>query len=507
MGFEVVMQALTKLVEPTHLLALTGGVLMGLAFGAIPGLSGVVGMALLIPFTFGMPVSVALALMIGMLSVVTTSDTIPAVMFGIPGTAAAQATVLDGHALAKQGRAEEALSVAFVSSIVGGFIGCLFLGLSIPIIRPLIMSIGSPEFFMLGVLGISMVAALSSGNLIRGVMAGVLGILLAMVGPSPQGVYPRWAFGSLYLYDGIPLVPMVLGLFAVPEMIELYVKGTSLSGKLQTQLSFIARTRAAVRQVFRHWFLVVRSALIGTWVGFVPGLGSGAVDWFAYGQAASTEKGARETFGKGDIRGVIAPESANNAKSGGELIPTLAFGVPGGLAMAIFVGALTIHGVIPGPDMLTRHLDLTLLIIWSIPLANVIGGGLCLLGTRYVARLSTVPAHYLVPLLLSLLVFSSFQTSRQVGDLVVLFVFALLGWGMKVTGWSRPTLILGFVMAPILENYFFISVGRYGAQWLGRPGVIIIGLLMIMTWLFFGLSHFQNRKATTAATESEGHKL
>jgi TctA family transporter len=417
--------------------------------------------------------------MIGMLAVISTTDTIPAILFGVPGSVAAQATVLDGHPMAKNGEAARALNVSYLSSILGGFIGAVMLALSIPVLRPLVLSIGSPEFFMIGLLGLTMVATLSSGSVVRGLLAAAIGSLLATVGTPLQSVTARWDFDILYLADGIAFVPLVLGVFAIPEIVELFMKGRIQSSQTEMKESTFGSISSALKDVLQNWWLVVRCSILGTWVGAVPGLGSAVVDWFAYGHAATTCKGAKDTFGKGDVRGVIAPESANNAKNGGELIPTIAFGIPGSATMAMVLGGLLHHNINPGPDMLTTHLGLTMTAVWSIPVANLLAGVVCLLFTRQVAKMVELPMQYIVPIIFVVTTFAAFQSSRQLGDLVVLALGALLGWFMKSASWPRPPLVLAFVLTPIVENYLYVSMSRYGFEWVTRPGVLILGGLIV----------------------------
>ena len=317
------------------------GVLIGLQLGAIPGLSGLVGLAIMLPFTFAMEPVPALALLLGMFAVTTTSDTIASVLLGIPGTSASQATVLDGYPMAVKGEASRAFGAAFSVSAVGGFLGAVVLGLSIPLVKPLILYFAQPELFMLAVLGLTMVGSLSGDSMLRGLIAALAGLGLSYVGYAENGGVPRYWLGTTYLLDGLPLVPVVLGLFAIPELIALVVQGGSISK--------VPRDRAAgglltgVRDACRNWWLVLRSTAIGAYVGLLPGLGGTIVDWLAYGHAVQSSK-IKDEFGKGDVRGVIAPETANNAMKGGALIPTVAFGIPGSPSMALLLGALLIQG-------------------------------------------------------------------------------------------------------------------------------------------------------------------
>jgi TctA family transporter len=471
-------QALLLILDPYRLLILGLGVLMGLFLGIMPGIGGVAGMALLLPFTFGLDPYAAFALLLGMAAVTSTGDTIPAVLFGVPGTAGAQATVLDGHPMARKGEAGRALSAAYMSSLIGGLIGALLLGLTIPVLRPIILYLGSPELLAFAIFGISMVAVLSGSAPLRGLTAAGLGILFAMIGSDPQTGTLRWTMGTLYLWDGLPLLPLTLGLFALPELADLAITRKSIASSSKHDVR--AGMMRGMGDAFRNWWLIVRCSSLGAALGAIPGLGSAVIDWMAYGHAVRTIKGASETFGTGDVRGVIAPESANNAKEGGSLVPTVAFGVPGSASMAILLGAFLIHGLVPGPEMLRSNLDITYSMVWSIAVANILGAGLCFLFSGYFAMIATLRYTLVLPTVLGILYVGAFQGSRDWGDLYALLFFGLLGWIMKRLRWPRPPLILGFVLGAIIERYMFISITRYGAEWLLRP---VVFLLLVMALL------------------------
>jgi TctA family transporter len=474
-AFDLVISALGLMLEPERLMALITGVLVGLMIGVIPGLGGVVGMALLLPFTYDMDPYAAFGFLLGMGSVTTTSDTVPAVLFGVPGTVGAAATIMDGYPLAQQGQAGRAFGAAYTASLIGGLAGAFLLAVSIPILRPVILYLQSPDLLAICVFALSTVAALSGKAPLRGMTAAGLGMLVAMVGSDPQSGTLRWTFDALYLWDGVPLVPLTLGLFALPELAELAVSGRSIATNQRVDTRH--GQLEGVRDVFRNWWLVLRCSWLGTVLGAVPGLGSAVIDWMAYGHALKSEKNT-ENFGQGDIRGVIAPESAANAKEGGSLVPTLAFGVPGSASMAVLLGAFTIHGLVPGPQMLSEHLDVTYSIVWSIAIANVLGAGLCLAFSNQLARVASVRPGTLLPVVLAVIFIGAFQGTRQWGDLYVMFGFGLLGWIMKRLAWPRAPLMLGFVLGGIIERYLFVSIGRYEWDWLTQPLVL----------LFFGLA-------------------
>ena len=470
--------ALAMLLDPMRMLILFGGVLMGLGLGIIPGIGGVVGMAILLPFTFTMDPYTALALLLGMSAVTGTSDTIPAIMFGVPGTSGAQATVLDGNPMAKSGEPGRALAAAYTASLIGGLFGALLLALTIPLLRPVMLHIGSPELLALSIFGIATVAALSGRAPLRGLAAAGIGVLLSMIGSDPQTGTLRWTLDSMYLWEGLPIVPLVLGLFALPELADLTIKRSSITDRLHQNAR--AGMMQGLRDALQNLPLVGRCGALGAFIGAIPGMGSAVVDWFAYGHAMRTVKDARETFGTGDVRGVIAPESANNSNNSGALVPTIAFGVPGSTSMAILLGAFLIQGLVPGPDMLTTNLDITYAMVWSIALANIFGAGICFLFSGQLAKIALLRYTLILPFALTVMYIGAFQATRSWGDFYALLAFGVLGWVMKRLEWPRPPLILGFVLGALIERYMFVSIGRYGAEWLLRPVVLLFLALAVL---------------------------
>src|SRR6478672_6984840 len=472
-------KAFVTLMEPHRLMFLGLGCIMGLVLGIIPGIGGLTGTAMLLPFTFNMDPYSAFALLLGLGATTATGDPIPAILFGVPGGAASAATVLDGFPMAKRGEAGRALSAAYMSSMMGGIFGAMLLAVSIPILRPVMLYLGSPELLAFSVLGISMVAVLSGSAPLRGVAAGCLGIMIAMIGSDPQTGTLRWTMDSLYLWDGLPLTPVLLGLFALPELCDLLIARTTISKEIDKDNIYKGQWQG-VLDCFENWWLIVRCSWIGGGIGSIPGISASVVDWLAYGHALKTEKGANLTFGKGDVRGVIASESSNNAKEGGALVPTVAFGVPGSATMAILLGAFLIHGLVPGPDMLTKNLNITYAMVWSIALANILGAGMCYAFSPQFAKLSVVRFSLILPAVLGIVYIGAFEATRQWGDLYSLLAFGLLGWIMKQFKWPRPPLILGVVLGDTIERYLFISVERYGVSWFARPVVAILFIIAII---------------------------
>jgi TctA family transporter len=409
--------ALTLLLEPMRLGVLLIGVVIGLAIGVLPGLNGIVGMAMLIPFTYNMDQYTAMALLLGMAAVITSTDFISAVLFGVPGHVGAAATVIDGHAMARNGEAGRAFGAGFASSLAGGLIGAVVL-------------------LAFTLFGMSMVATLSGRAPLKGLTAAGLGLMISMIGSRSESGTLRWTFDTLYLYDGVPLVPAMLGLFAMPELCELAVARQKIAGD-----------HAANINLSNQW------------------------------------QGVPETFGSGDVRGVIAPEASNNAKEGGHLVPTIAFGVPAGASMAILLGAFLMHGLTPGPEMLTKQLDVTYTIVWSLTLAHVIGALICLSCSRWLALVSTVRPEILLPIVLSLVFVAAYEGTHDWGDLYSLMIFGVVGWIMKRLGWPRPPLVVGLVIGGIFERYLYISTSLYGIGWLWRP--VVMAVLFFVAWALY----------------------
>jgi TctA family transporter len=492
---DVLLSALGELLQFQHIAYMLLGIVVGLAIGVLPGLGGIAGLSLLIPFLYGMDDVSALAMLIGLVAVIPTSDTFSSVLMGIPGSSASQATVLDGFPMAKKGEAARALSAAFISSMFGGIVGAVVLTGFVLIARPLILAFGSAELFMLSLLGLSMVAVLAGRSLPKGLAACGLGLLIGSIGSAPATGEFRMVWGVNYLYDGIPLVVMGLGLFAIPEIADLLRRNRAISEGAKLGLGWL--------RGFHDWigniWLSIRCAIIGCMVGAIPGLGGSVVDWIAYGHAVQTTRDA-SNFGKGEPRGVVAPESANNAMQGGALLPTLLFGIPGSGSMAVFLGGMILIGVEPGPSMVTTDLNLTYSIIWSLALANVFGAGICLLLAGPIARLTRIPFQYLAPFMIMVICFAAFQATRDIGDLVALLTLGVLGVLMKRFAWPRPAMLIGFVLAPQAETFFYQAVQFYGYGFVTRPGVLILAAIIALS-VWFGLRNRVDEGAPAEAVD------
>ena len=471
---------------------LLGGVLLGSIIGFVPGIGGRTTLAILLPFIVKMDPASALVLIVGIHAIGNTADTIPAILFGIPGSTSATATVMDGYPLAKKGEAERALGASFLSSGIGGLIGAFTVLATIPMIRPVVLTFGNPEFFMTAILAIVMIALLTGGAPVKGLIAGCVGLMIGMIGVAPQTGVQRWTFDQLYLSDGIPLIPIALGVFAIPELVDMTLGGTGTKIAANAQITGTSTKWQGVKDVFAHWWLLVRSSFIGSWIGILPGIGSGSAIWLAYGHAVQSSKD-KDNFGKGDVRGVIAPEAANNASDAGDWCLTLAFGIPGSATMSLVLAAMLLLGLSPGPKMVTERLDLTLIIVWSLVLANLMATGLCFVFTRQLAGITKLPVHHLFPVLIVLIFLAAYQSTTDWGDLVALLGFSAIGISMKRFGWPRPPLIVGIVLQRLAETYFFLTTKLYGFSWLARPVVIILFVLTVWTIVHAVMRHSRDK--------------
>jgi TctA family transporter len=461
------------------------GMAIGFAVGILPGLGGATTLALMLPFIYNMDPTTAFAFLLGSNAVTATTGDVTSVLFGVPGEGICAATIVDGHPMAKNGEAGRALGAALMSSLVGAVFGAFCLALAIPIVAPLVLSIGSAEFFMLAVLGVTFVASLSGANVPKGLLAGGLGLVLAMVGLDPIESVPRFTLegflsedNSLFLWDGISLISVTIGLFAIPEIIDLAVQGSSIAREgTPTKLGGVLE---GVKDTFRHWKLVLRCSGIGAYIGLIPGMGGGPAQWLAYAHAVQTSPD-KERFGKGAIEGVLGPGAANNSKEGGALIPTLAFGVPGSVSMAILLGAFIIQGIVPGPDLLNpaKHLTLTFSFVWIIVITNILTVAICFLFLNQLAKVTFVKGTYLIPFLLFLVYLGGFATKNSFGDMMLIVLFGAIGWLMVKFDWQRPPLLLGLVLGGIAENNLFIASRIYGYTWMWHPGVLVIAFIIV----------------------------
>ena len=457
------------------------GVMCGLIVGVTPGIGGRLSIALAIPFVFGMDMIPGAVFLLTMHAVNGTSGQISSIMFGVPGDGDDAATTIDGYPMAKKGEAGRALGASITASGVGGIIGAIVFAVMIPILEPVVLSFSPAEFFLLALLGITFIAFLAGGgSIFKGIIVGLFGMMLATVGMDPYTGTPRYAGDYLFLWDGLSLVTAVLAFFAIPEMIALAVKGGSIAAVSMESAKFSYRQLfEGVLEVPRHWWLVLRTSIIGAVIGMIPGLGGSAAAWMCYGHAVQTSR-TPERFGHGAIEGVIAPETASNAKEGGSLLPTLFFGIPGSSGMAVLMGAFLILGIQPGPTMMTNHLDVVWTLMWALVVGNLIAVTFLLFINRWVAVLTFVNGAMLVPFIIVLAVIGSYVNEGQWENLVILVLLSVVGYGLLRFDWPRAPFVIGLVLGRISEESLHKALGLWGLGFFTRPlSLVLIGLIVL----------------------------
>jgi len=474
------------LMQLRELLFLGLGMIIGLTFGAVPGLGGATALALLMPLTYGLEPFTALALSGGVMGAVPMGGSITAILLNTPGTAPNAATCLDGYPLAQQGKAGLAIGAAASANSIGGIIGTMSVLAVLPVAKQLVLLFGPPEFFLLAIFALVTVASATRGRLLRGLITGGLGLMISFIGYSDVTGGERFTFGSDYLWDGIGLVPALIGLFAVAEMINLSSRGGSVSRSLQNVK--ITRMWNGVLETFRHWPTVLRGSLIGTFIGAIPGESGTVAAFLSYSLTVQASKNP-ESFGKGNIQGVIAPEAAINAKDGSALIPTIAFGIPSGAEMAVFLGILILHGMQPGPLMLTQNQSEIYGLVWALTASCILASSLGLLFVRPLALITLVDAQILVPIVLSVALVGSYAINGSIENVVVTAIFGILGYLMIRFDYPRLTVVIAMVLGSTAERGFRQSMMMSDGSWSifieRHVSVILILAILVMLVLPF----------------------
>lgn len=463
------------------------GVVLGIVVGAIPGLTGSMLIALSLPFTFGMAPVDAISMLIAMYVGAVSGSLITAVLMRIPGTAAGVITVMDGYPMTLQGKAGRAIGISIAVSFVGGVISWMFLVLLARPLSLLAVSFTQFDFFAMIVMALLLLVLLSKGNMLKGLVAGMLGILVSLPGIDPMGGNYRFTFGVQELRDGFKLLPVLVGLFAGSQILAQIMgpRDDADSALASQKLTGMFMTLNDWR---RHGWNTVRSALIGTWIGILPGLGANIGSAFAYSVAKMSSK-TPERFGKGAEEGIVASESANNATVGGALVPLIALGIPGSVIDAILLGGLIIHGLQPGPGLYRSNPDFVNTILAATLLANVVMLVVMLVSTRWIARIAAVPARMLIPSIIVLCVVGSFALSNNWFDVTVMLIFSLIGFVMERRDYPLAPMVIGIVLAPLAETTFRTATMYTGGTVLPllfTPIPIICALLTVgMTYLMF----------------------
>jgi putative tricarboxylic transport membrane protein len=494
--------AASRLLEPMSIVSLLMGMTMGAIFGLLPGLGGILSMAVALPFSYGMEPMHAMFLFAGIMSSEGFGGAIPAILLNTPGTAQNAATCLDGYPMARNGEGGRAIAIAATSCLVGSVGGVVVTLALLPIVKPLVYSFGYPEFFWLTALGLITIAVAAKGNMIKGLVGGGLGVLISMVGYTEMfGVF-RYTMGSEYLWDGIPLVPFVTGLFAISELIIYTSRGGSTATLVDVSQS-VNWGRQAVKgimDVLSRPMLAARSAIVGAVVGIIPGLGGPVASFVSYTVAMRSSKHPEE-YGKGTPEGILACETAMDAKDGGALLPTVAFGIPGSPDQAILLGGFIIHGLQPGPLMIRDHMEIVYALLLGIVFSQVVLSGLGILIAPLMARISLIPSRVIAPFVLMLVFFGAYMEKINIFDLGLAVLAGLFGYFLRRCGFPLVTVVMGFILGPLAERAFLQSLQMADGSYLvfiTRPiSTALCALILVM--LVFPLIKGRRKKGTSVS--------
>ena len=437
----------SALQEPRFIFLVAAGTVGGLLVGALPGLSSTMATALLLPFTIYLQPAEAIALLAALYCAGTFGGSITAILINAPGAPPAAATAFDGYPMAKNGEAGRALGMAAVSSAIGGIFSLVVLVIAAPALARVAYSFGPPEYFALAVFGMSMLASISSTNAVKNLMGGALGVLIATIGVDLTTGVERFTFGNPHLYEGIHFIPILIGLFAMTEIFE-QVRAHAPDYERARLTAIKLPSKADFRRVYKT---IIRSSGIGTFVGILPAEGSTVAAMIGYNEAKRWSPN-RANFGKGEVEGVAGPEAANNAATGGAMVPTLALGIPGSATAAVILGGLQMHGLRPGPYLFEEQPELLYSIFAAMLIANVLFLGLGLAGAKVFSRITLIPRQFLWPSVFLLCLVGAYSLDHSVADVWIMMLAGVAGFFLKQRGYSPAPIIMGLVLGKLLEN-------------------------------------------------------
>ncbi|MFV0334637.1 MAG: tripartite tricarboxylate transporter permease [Tropicimonas sp.] len=449
---DIILQAMAAALTPMAIAAIGLGAFVGLIFGSIPGLTYTVALALALPITFSMDAVPAIGLLLGTYIGGMTGGSVSAILLGIPGTPSAAATVLDGHPMTGKGQASIALGTAVIVSVGGGIFSLIVMIVSVNLVSRLAIGFGPAEIFALVLFGMSTICGLCGNSLLKGLIAGLLGLMVMTIGLDAIDGVPRMTFGSVNMLQGVNLLVAMIGLFAVPFIIEAFSRKSG-TGQADGGVSRIKATLPSIGLLMKHFWLMTRCALLGTGIGAIPGTGGPIASFLAYDHAKRFSK-TPEEFGKGNIEGVIAPETANNAVTGGTLIPLLSLGIPGDPATAIVLAGLMIHGIVPGPALFINHAGEVYGMYFAVVIAYVWVLFLQLLGIRLFVHVLRIPQEMLAVVVLVLCAIGAYSIRNSVFDIYAMGVIGAFAYLLSALRVPLTPIILGMVLGPTLESEF-----------------------------------------------------
>ncbi len=484
MSFNLYMEGLTYFANPLMFLTSFLGVLLGIVFGALPGLTATMTIAVFIPFTFGLSPVVSFAFLLGLYTGAVYGGSISAILINIPGTPSAIATSLDGYPLCQQGRAGEAIGIATIASGLGGLFSVIVLCVSAPLIASIALKFSAEEYVGITLIGLSIIAIISPGSTIKGLMAGVLGLILGIVGLDPISSYPRLIFGQAELLDGLDSIPVMIGVYGLAEMLN-QVSQLKYKKVVPQKLHKITPPLSEVKRLLPTIF---RSSIIGTLIGSIPAAGGSIASLVAYGNEKKFSKN-KELLGTGIIDGVAAPEAANNASTGGALIPMMTLGIPGDPMTAVLMGGLIIQGLRPGPILFQQQMPFVSSIFISLLLSVCFMVIIGLAGARIFSKLITVRKNFLIPAILVFCLVGSYAINNSLFDVGVLIVAGVVGFALKQAKFSVAPLILGMILGPLFESNLRRSLVLSNGDWstfVTRP--ISLFFLILVCFILLGPS-------------------
>jgi putative tricarboxylic transport membrane protein len=444
---EYILIGLTNVLTMKILLLVVLGTALGLFVGAMPGLSATMAIALLLPITFSLPPAAGLSMMASLYMGAMYGGSISAILLRTPGTPAAAATVMDGYPMAQKGQAGKALGISLIASLIGGIIGALALLTLAPILGKVALQFGPVELFAVTILGMTIIGSLAHGSTIMGLLSGAIGLLFAMVGMDPITGSPRFTFGNINLFSGIPFIVALIGLFSIPQAIRLIERDV----KTRKSSKITDKMLPTSQEFFSLVPTILRSSLIGLFTGIIPGTGGDTACWFGYNEAKRFSKN-KEKFGTGIPEGIAATEAANNAVVSGSLIPTLSLGIPGSSVTAVLMGGLLVHGIMPGPTLMTEYADVTYTMIWAVMLANIVMFMVGLILTRVSVTVTQISNKVLAPIIVILCVIGSFTINNSIFDIFLMFGFGLLGYFMDKIRMPPAPMVIGLILGNLLNT-------------------------------------------------------
>ena len=484
---EGIIDALGRIGHPEVVGVILLGSIIGFTFGIIPGLGGTIALSMMLPFSLLLEPRTAMYFYAGIMGAVAFGGSVPAILIRVPGRGSDVAATFDGYPMTERGEGSRALGISAIASLLGAIFGIVILVAALPLVKVIVLAMGPPEFFILIIWGLSACIVISKANLIKGLFSACLGLVFSFFGAAPATTTSRWAFGTSYLEyaKGLPLIPFVVGLFAIGQMIKLSIKGRIVTDERVTVIGGYWRsTIDGFKEIIRHKICFFRSSTIGTLVGIIPGIGATAAAYFAYLAAVQSSK-KPETFGQGNPEGLLAVEAANDAKDGGALLTTLAFGIPGSLEMAVLLVALILHGVTPGPMLVREHPDIVWSLIFGLLISNTVVSTVGLMIATKMAFIARIKAGFLIPVVVVTCFIGIYMYHENVMDVLLAVIVGFLSFGLEKYGFPLVPLAIAFVLGRLGEVFFHQSLGvGWGSYFIFFTRPISVGLILLILVTF-----------------------